>query len=162
MVLAYNVTEIGNIISKLRQKNERLLEQMSIFELILANQQKTNSTLNPVLEKKIYNHINSEMSEASEHLFLKKKEKFLDSLPEGLRTAYYREAYQPIFSNIVFFQNLRAPTLAEFARVMQNDYYYPESLCETRLSEDILILERGRVSLTYRKLRAAMNGTPFD
>lgn len=82
---------------------------MAIFERILKRHRKNENEINPLLEKRIYNYINEEESD-NNYEFLHEQEQLIESLPENLKMAYYREAYKPILAKLIFFRNLNAET----------------------------------------------------
>lgn len=45
---------------------------------------------------------------------------------------------------------------------MENRYYYPGKYFNKKDYGNIMILERGKVSLTYNKYGSSINGTPID
>jgi hypothetical protein len=57
IVLGYNISSIGNIVTKLRDSDESLNRKIVIFERMMRKDRKKKVNINPLLEKKISNYL---------------------------------------------------------------------------------------------------------
>jgi|688.fasta_scaffold182424_1 hypothetical protein len=57
IVLGYNISSIGNIVTKLRDSDESVNRKIVIFERMMRKDRKKKVNINPLLEKKISNYL---------------------------------------------------------------------------------------------------------
>lgn len=89
VVLGYNISSIGSIVSKLRDADEIINKKIVVFERMMRRDRKKKVSINPLLEKRISNYL-QELRIDKGNLEYVEKDELLSELPDNLRKAYFK------------------------------------------------------------------------
>lgn len=144
ILLAYNINNVGEIISKIRSYS--LLQQTNLKTF--RNISSTNS-IPSELTHRISNYI-KESVEMKRKSNISEENKFIETLPNSFKEDLLKECNKKIFTELLFLKNLSEKNQFELAVQIERKLTHPEEVLHHRKDPlDIMIFNSGTVAYTY-------------
>jgi hypothetical protein len=157
VILSYNISCVGSLISNIRSQDIERGKNLKIFKK-LADKNRIKEELSWKINNYIEEHANIKK------LFnIEEEVQFVEKLPAAYRIDYLKEANKTVFQNLLFFNNMMEKTLFSLAEIIETKITHPEQLIIGMEPHfDLLILKNGEVGFLARKNNRAYSGLIID
>lgn len=126
IMLAYNINQVGTIISKIRSYEDEKVDSLKIFRYI-----NDRSSFSDQTKTKMMNFI-KESTEMRRNFNLAEEKQFLSNLPNSFKGDLLTEMNRHIWNGMKFFQNLSEETLSKLSQSIEKKIAHPEEFIHTK------------------------------
>ena len=122
IVLAYNINQLGSIISKIRSYDLEKNGNIKVFNQIISKNE-----IDKEVSDKITNYI-KESTVIKRNYNIEEEQSFLSKLPSSFKLELSQEMNRKIWNGMTFFQNLSENTLLDLSRKIEKKLTHPDEV----------------------------------
>ena len=140
ILLAYNISCIGNLLSEMRAKDIEKTQNLNISRRVAEE-----NNIDEELHTKINNFV-QQSDEINKKFNHETDKKFIERLPSHVKSELLKQSNKRIFKNLFFFDKLTFKTLFQLAEIIEVKIAYPEELIfSVGQEKNFMILREGEV-----------------